>query len=395
MATKLNTKTKGYFWLVVVAIAAIILITVAVRLNNKSQSSSIKIENNISVSRHQKIDSAFFGVGQTVNIAGTINGDVYVAGQTVTVSGTVNGDVLAAGQVVNINGNVAGDIRVAGQIVNVNGNISRSATIIGQTVSLDQKSAIGTDLVASANSVTLNGYIRRDVTIGGNSLVVAGNVGRNLGSYITSLTLGSDSRIGGNINYTSQNNLIKQSGATVDGNISRQEPIQTKPAVSPGAIIIDIVWSILALSIIVVAASFLIPRWLEVVTRQALPAPWRALLVGLVAIAIAPITFLLLLISVIGVPLAVIGLLVWLVLVLVGYIFFAYYLGRLVFYKNGQTPLATGLTGGLVAALILHIPIINVFMVLIGGCLGTGMLLLEFKARRPYRYNYENATKNK
>src|SRR5262245_7136916 len=52
------------------------------------------------------IDDDLFATGQSVTIAGQVNGEVYALGQTVTVTGAVQRDLIAAGQQVTLDGTV-------------------------------------------------------------------------------------------------------------------------------------------------------------------------------------------------------------------------------------------------------------------------------------------------
>lgn len=387
-----KSNVKWYLWPALIAFAIILLVVIITQITS-SKTINVEPVENVNVSHSQIIDNSFFGAGQTVDIAGTINGDLYVAGQTVNISGTINGDILGAGQIVNISGDVAGDIRIAAQSLIVSGTVGKSATIASQTISLEKNSIINNDLIFTADSATLGGYIGRDVSAAGVNLSVTGDIVRDLSGPVSSLTLADNSRVGGSINYISQNDLSRQESAIVDGDIVRQEPEQTKAAASSSDTVANIIYMILSLLVVMLVASLLLPRWLESVTDQALPTPWRALLVGIVSTIVVPFIILLFIITIVGLPLAFIAMLVWLVLLVGGSIAFAYYLGRLI-YRGNRTPLTTGLVGGCAAILLLYIPIINILAIIIGGSIGIGAVLLEIKKRRPYYYKIEAKTES-
>ncbi|WP_158862481.1 hypothetical protein [Leifsonia sp. AG29] len=309
-----------------------------------------------------------FYAGATVDVSGPVDGDVYAAGQTVTVSGDVTGDVIAAGQTIIISGKVDGNVRLAGQTVSITGDVARSGTIFASTVDVADQGTVGTDIVAT-----------------GTSIRIAGNVGRDLLVSATDLTI--DGSVGGDVTYTSANTAHISNGA-VSGTVQHVEP-QTRPApqISPWAGVLawflGALYALIALSIVTVAAGLLIPRTLDRVTDRLMPSPWRALLVGFVAAIAMPFALLFLLVTVIGAPLALAGILIWTVLTLATFVFGAHYLGRLIL-RGSHHPVLTSFVGGVILIVGLQIPILNVLVWIAMVLFGLGAELLELYRQRPW-----------
>src|SRR6266496_404023 len=99
----------------------------------------------VTVAAGEMIDHALFAAGQTVDIAGTINGDVFCAGQTVTISGTVNGDVYCAGQVLTVSGHINGSIHLAGQSTLLSGTVTQDAAVAAQNFNSENRTVIQGD----------------------------------------------------------------------------------------------------------------------------------------------------------------------------------------------------------------------------------------------------------
>jgi cytoskeletal protein CcmA (bactofilin family) len=104
---------------------------------------NFKSGDNVTVMSNEIVDSMLFAGGKNINIAGTVNGDVYCAGQTIAITGTINGDVFCAGQTITVSGTVNGSVRLAGQIVTLSGVIDDSATIGAQDLTIHNTSIIG------------------------------------------------------------------------------------------------------------------------------------------------------------------------------------------------------------------------------------------------------------
>lgn len=237
--------------------------------------------------------------GVVVDVTDDVDGDVYASGQSVSITGDVTGDVIAAAQSITISGNVDGDVRLAGSDVTISGDVARSATVFAATVTVT--GSLGADLVGAAGEFTVDGEIGRDMVV---------SVGR--------LTV--DGSIGGALTYYSDTDARIATGA-VDGTVERIAPARTQNVeVSPVAVfvswVLGLLYSLVALGLVILAVALLLPRWLQRVTDQLVPSPWKALLVGFVASVAVPFALLLLLISIIGAPLALGGLLVWIGLLL-------------------------------------------------------------------------------
>jgi hypothetical protein len=147
---------------------------------------------------------------------------------------------------------------------------------------------------------------------------------------------------------------------------------------------IGLLYALVALSLITVAAGLLVPRVLQRVTDRLLPSPWRALLVGFIAALVVPFAVLFLLITVVGAPLALAVLLIWIVLTLATFVIAAHYLGRLVLHGSHH-PVLQSFVGGLILIVGLQIPLLNVLVWLAMVFFGLGAELLELYRHAPWR----------
>ncbi len=304
-----------------------------------------------------------------VDIAGDVDGDVYAAGQSITISGDVTGDVIAAAQTITITGNVDGNVRLAGQDVTITGDISRSGTIFASIVKVTDAGSFGGDLVGGAEDIVLAGAVGRDLIVGVGGLTIDGTVG-------------------GDVTYTSDRDARIAEGA-VSGTVERvvsPQPPTVEP--SPWALFIGwllgLLYALVALSLVTALAGLLFPRVLHRVTNQLVPTPWRALLVGFVASIAVPIALLVILVTIIGAPLALAGFLVWLVLTLATFVHVAYYIGRLLF-RGHQPPVVKALVGGVILIVALQIPWLNIAVWAAMVFLGLGAQLLAIYDQRPWR----------
>lgn len=340
--------------------------------------SSFKSGNSVTVAASETINSMLFAAGSNVDIAGTVNGDVYCAGQTVTISGTVHGDVFCAGRSIIISGKIDGGVRLGGQTVTLSGTVGNSATIGAQDFIIDKNGVISRDLLGGIQNTTINGRIGRDMVAGSRTLTINGFVGRDINSGVETLAVGSTGRVGGNVEYISTTDLTVTSGGKILGTVTRTEPTNDQNKnVSPAGIrfgwFVFVILTALALVLILVG---LFPRILNDSAVLAIKKPGQTVLVGTIAAIMAPVLIVTLMFTVVGLPVAILILLVWLAIMIVSGPFAGYLLGK-VMLKNQKQPVLIALAGTSVLTVTYFIPIIGFFTLLAAYLFGTGMVLMQ------------------
>ena len=338
----------------------------------------------VSIGKDEVIEHMVIVSGSTVNIAGTIDGDVYCAGQNITISGKVTGDVLCVGQTVTVEGSVDGNVRLAGQTVIINGAVSKSASVAAQSLTVGKDSVITRDLASASQRSTIVGTIQRDTAIAGSNVLISGKIGRNVSGEIENLTIGSGGAINGNVDYASKNDPVIDKGGVITGKVTRTPlPERAKwPANIPFAF--TVLWfvyiylAMLALSLVVAG---LMPRVLNTAADTTMKHLGRTVLVGLIAAIVVPLLIFALLVSAIGAPIALVLLLGWMLILLLSGPFAAYLLGRLMIRKP-QRALLVMLAGASVLLVTYFIPLVGFIMVIAASLFGIGMILTEIQHSR-------------
>ncbi len=351
-----------------------------------ANASSFKTGDSITVAAGETVDSMLFTAGNNINIAGTVNGDVYCAGQTVTISGTVNGDVICGGGTIIISGKVDGSVRLGGQTVTISGIVSNSATIGASDLIIEKTATVSRDLLGGTSNITINGTVARDVVSGSSNMTINGIVGRNINSDVEILTVGSTGSIGGNIDYTANQDITIISGGKVSGTVTRTAPSQDSQSAKSSFAAFSFGWSIymlFAYLLIALVIAIFLPKLLNDASTNAIKAPGKTALKGLVAVIFVPILIIILFVTIIGAPLAVITLLIWIAISMLSSSFAGYALGKKLFPKLKQ-PIAIILSGvSIITVLtIIPVPIIGFVVSTASYLFGTGMIIYEVKKLR-------------
>jgi hypothetical protein len=361
----------------IIALSLCLVFVSALAFVGLASAQSFKAGNTVGVTSTETVNSMLFAAGNNIDIAGTVNGDVYCAGQTLTISGTINGDVFCAGQTVIISGKVNGSIRIAGQTVTLDSSVSGSATIGAQTLVIDKNATIGRDLLGGSTDVTINGTIGRDIVAGARGLNVNGNVTGNIKGYVTNLSIGSAGVVGGNIEYTSNNSPVVATGGKIVGKVSRTIPKKESNTnnISPLAFSIGglvfglIIWLVFAMVLVA-----LFPRIFDEATQNAMKKPGMTTFVGILGAILTPILVIILVVTIIGFPLAILTLLAWITIMLLVTPFAGYMLGQIIMPKSRQSFGIIAL-GTSILVITYFIPIIGFITLLIAYLFGMGMIL--------------------
>ena len=334
------------------------------------------------------VDDDLYISGQDVQIEGTVNGDVYAAGQTITVNGTVNGDVIAAGQTVKVSGKVA-SLRLAAQTVSLDrAEVGGGVSVFAQTFTVDSNSTIGRGLVVFGQAVTVKGPVKNSISGGAETLRIDSTVGREVNAGADSLVLGPAAAIGGNVNYQSESTIKQEAGSTVAGKVNRIEPKRDENRdESPLAEVLT--WQLWAYTSALVIGLLLI--WVFRPTMERVAAtitnrPGASLGWGFISLLLAIPAFILLMITVVGIPLAIVGAIAYGLTLYLAKLFTAMALAR-----TGLNPITDDrwrLPGGFAIALLAYyllslIPVVNVITVLGAMLAGVGGVVLAIATRNP------------
>lgn len=327
------------------------------------------------------IDSTLYSTGRNVDINGTINGDVFCAGQNVRIDAKVAGDVICAGQNVTIKGEVDGDIRVAGQVVTVDANISRSITVMAQSFSLDADAVVGADATLAGDSINLKGQIDRDLLASGSEVLLSGMIGRNAKLEAPTVDVRSSAHIVGTLTYTSENDANIASGAKIVGGVVREMP-EAKEQSFWGLSTAAYLYFLAAVLLIGLAVALFFPQAVRRTNKVAHKHLGKTLLVGLLAGFAIPIVAFLLAVTFVGLPLAIMMVMLWGVLIALTIPVAGYWLAGILFKKLKNTVLVM-LIGTAILLTLCFLPYVGFFVALFAYWIGSGAMLIALKEHMP------------
>lgn len=327
--------------------------------------------------------------GNNITINATVDGSLYCAGGHITVNGSVHGDINCAGQDITINGSVQGSVKLAGGTLSLGNKVGGDVSLFGQTATVRSNATVAGDINAGVQNLTIDGTVTRSVVAGVQSLNMNGKVGSMNIVDAQNLSLGKNARVSDDLNYQSEDEL-KLDSNKIGGAVHYHKP-QPRHQVNP-LYTLALVFAAFAVTALILTLAA--PRWVDRSAGIAKAKFGYVMLFGVLGVFTMPVLAVVLAFTVVGLPLALMMILAWLLLLMLSGTFFAYFIGALILPRVANI-LVRLFVGLVVAAALLVIPYsIGVFSVLVMLIMGTGIILTTLLHNyQPPRYSQPRAGK--
>lgn len=356
-------------------------------------------DGSVVIGQDERIAGSLFAAGDTVEINGTVDGDVYCAGKTIMVTGTVTGDVLCAGQTLRVTGPVAGSVRTAGQMITMDGTVGRNVNAFGQTVNLEKNAVVDGDAVLAGQAMVVGGTVVKGLVGAGDTISLDGTVDGDMNLAVSTLQVGENTRVKGKLMYESAKDAVVAPGAAVGTLVKQpvrkdmgdwQKPQKKLPQFM-GAMAkpwpLNALGSIVTFILVGLVMAFLFPRKTQDVVDTVKLYPGRSIGIGILTLLVSPVIFLVLLVTIIGIPLAILFALFLALLAFLSKLFVALWVGREItssfWPKRKENWLVITLIGVTLSWLLFTLPFVGW---LIGGAamlLGVGGIVSVMFSRKP------------
>ncbi len=307
-------------------------------------------------------------VAETATVDGVIEGDLVVATSRLTIRGTVTGDVLVLTQgSVVIPGVVEGSLRGVARSVHVSGEVRDDIAVVAVDTILEGNA--GRDLLTWSWGLDINGRVGRDVLGRAGNVTVDGFVGGSVDMVVRSMDLTAGAEVGGNVTH-------RTGGITVDEEAVVGGQINAMPG-RAGFFVQFVLALVRLLGMVATVAGGIVLLWLAPrTTSGALDGitanPWRTLGIGVAATVGGALLFVVLVTTLVGIPLAVMLLLVALLAWFFGALPAATAAGR--WALRGRGGAYAGYVAGILAlyGVLVFVPAVGLPIFLIATAWGIG-----------------------
>jgi len=334
---------------------------------------------------HAHAGANLYLAGPDVRLDQQSDGDVVAAAGRIAIERSVAGDVVLAAGAIDVRGPVADDLRAAGGIITVAGNVQGETLAAGASVHITPEADLAGRAWLAGNEVTIAGRLRNEVKAYGRHVTVSGDIEGPVTLSAERIEIMPGANLRGDLIYSSTHDIVIDPRARIAGKITREPGVFQMPRPQihiPGLAAVRplLLFGLIAAGILLYAVF---PRYTASAARTLDAAPLKSLGLGAALFFSAPPIILLLVITIIGIPMALIVAALYAVALLAGYLIVAFFVGdrllRLVGKSNASTAWrALSLAAALAALWLLRqIPYAGGVVVLAALLFGVGALTLQ------------------
>lgn len=371
--------------ILIAALALMLVIPISAQAFGIEKSSSFLVEEG------QRLEKNLYILADNIDIKGEVDGDIFCVADNIFISGTINGDLICATNNIVMRGVINGDLRaVAGKLATISGKVEKNVNILAENLNLPRLSSVGRDLLAMATQANIDGSIGRDIDANFSRVAISGHIGGDVnldvgGKNISNpLEIKDQAYIGGSINYKAPTKKITVSDeAYVNGRIKHQ----LKEAGEKHKKTFGFGWFyslVTSLIIGLIIAGFFkkrVKKIIGIMTEEARGSfGWGALLFFLV-----PAALIIIMITIIGIPLALLLGIFWFFFLLFTKIIAGIWIGEKILKKadwQADNLLLASVIGIIIAKLLFTILILGWVLQLAAILWVTGAFWIYFKDRK-------------
>lgn len=379
---------KGIFWSI-----NLLFLTILLGFSGVVSATTVNAENLDHLAAGETIEGPGFFAGNVVKVDGNVEGTTFVSGQDVRINGNINGDLFVAAQTITINGMVTGNIYGAGQALTFDGQSESDVFFAGQNISIGQEASVGRDFFGAGATILQEGIIQRNLFGGGAEIVLSGPIGGNANLQTDSLKLQDGANIAGDLNYKGENEADIGTGATIAGDTDWEfaemmdvdREVALKETRTPVRKFFWFLWSLASALLIWFLIRIWRPNFWNNTARPLAEKPLKTLGVGLLTLLVVPPMIVLAMVTVIGIPIAVILGAIYPIALYLSRIIVAVFIGQWVAKRFKWPELHKGvwlvLLGLAVLGLLGLPPFVNLLSSLLTVMAGLGALVMaHYKA---------------
>ncbi len=350
----------------------------------------IRREDRFVVRADQTVSNELWLAADKIVIKGTARDDVFMAGGLISLGGEFQNDVWAIGEVVDFHGKAAEHVRLMGRAVEVGGTADGSLVAAGNSVKVAESAEIQGDALLAGENVLTEGRIDGNIRVIATSVTLSGKFGGNVRVISDDIVVVPGTQIKGNLAYTASKELVLDSRVTLGGQLIRKdvEAFEGRPATASWNEVV-FTQTFLYLCALVVGLPFvgLFPQFAGRAIRHLRSAGWKCALVGAAAFGLMPLLGFFVMLTLIGIPLGLLLLTVYVILLYLSKIVVALVIGGGLLQRRGPQPFIRIFTAMSLGLMVIYavtaLPVAGRILALAVVLTGLGAMMLALFAAEP------------
>ncbi|MFH0931549.1 MAG: polymer-forming cytoskeletal protein [Candidatus Zixiibacteriota bacterium] len=340
------------------------------------QATVLKGGENIVIPESTLIQDDYFISGNNIKFSGNVEGDFVSASQTLTSKGVIGGNLMSVARDLDISGEVGGSFRGGAQNISLDGKLKRNFLGFAASINLKESSEVGGDVIAFCGELKVSGKVGKGIKGSVGSMVISGIIDGDVNVKADEISIMPDAKINGNLFYKSKKEAKIEKGAQITGETKWTKMVpKKKKGLTGGKLIVQFLF--LCASIVTGLFMLLVAKKEVKAVKESIFKDFlKNLGLGFVFVICVPVAAIILLFTVIGIPVSIIVLFVYLVLFYIAKIFFGLALGEkvLMLFKTNGTPAPVWslMVGLLILYILFLIPYIHWIVYLLSLFVGFG-----------------------
>lgn len=268
---------------------------------------------------HQPVYEDLYIAGGNVTVDAPVHGDLVIAGGTVTVQDSVTHDILVAGGTVIIKGYAGDDIRCAGGRLYISNRTAGDLLVTGGRVQVNRSARVEGSLLASGGDLMIAGTVKGPMRVRANRMAFNGAAAGPAVLMARELSIGRRAAFQQDVRYWNRKGHPDFSHAMRHGTAVRDESLRMASArwhYLGFTSAVFLLWYLAAALIFIILLEYLFTRIMQKAGSSLLRYPLPYTGYGLLFIIVMPVLIFFILLTMIGIPLALLLLLGYLVILM-------------------------------------------------------------------------------
>jgi len=336
------------------------------------------------LSRSEVLEDDLYLYGDFTEIYGNIDGDLAAFCYDIKTDGEISGNADVFAYRADIGGRVEKSIRVFGYDVLISSAVERNIIAIGKEIEIETSAHIGRDLICTGEQVFVDGTVLGNLTIYAEVVSISGQIDGDLKIEADEINIISPAKIGGELQYSSKNEIYIDKDVVIEGEIDWILPEdETKIEADLSAIgnVFRFLFFLMALVTGLALIGFF-NRHTRESTQMLEQRFGYSLAIGFLSLFIFSGGAAILAVLIIGIPLSIILVGLGTALFYLGKIYVSIFLGRIIF-RLFKIKTAMGwelLIGLIIISLLFQIPGFGVVIYIFSFILGTGAAIVGYQS---------------
>lgn len=272
-------------------------------------------------------DSRFVAGGEAV-LDSPVRGNAFAAGGRVEVRESVRKSAFVSGGDVTVTGAIGRDLYAAGGNLRLEGEIEGEASVAGGTLQMSPGARIGEDASFAGGTIEIEGAVGGDLHAYGERIEINGSVGGDVELAGDDLRLGPGARISGRVVYRGGRTIDVDPAAEVAGGVAKsRKDEEWLRKLGRGATIVGAATFLLGTLLLGAVLVLGMPRFSREAAASIRRMPWLVLGLGCAMLIGGPLAIAILVVTLVGIPLALLLAFSYVALLMLGYLIAAIFVG--------------------------------------------------------------------